>query len=140
MEIGEVVRMLRKQAGYSQDKLAYSIPGYDGGNLSRFERGVQSIDLDKLKAIAATLNTTLAEMFAIAESATYNDTAPGQPTLTAEIDELVTQYIHADERGRDSIMGIARIQTEKQAIKNLPKAHDGNTAKSSLAKKRAKKR
>lgn len=135
MEIGEVVRILRKQARLSQDELAGPIRGYDGGNLSRFENGEQSIHLDKLKAIATHLNTTLAEMFAIAESKSYSAEIKEPPgkylskkstnRLTNEIDELISHYIHADQRGRDSIMGIARIQTEKHAIKDLQKAHDG---------------
>ncbi|MEW8027817.1 MAG: helix-turn-helix transcriptional regulator [Candidatus Thiodiazotropha sp.] len=150
MDIGEVVRILRKQAKLSQDELAGPIRGYDGGNLSRFENSEQSIHLDKLKAIATLLNTNLAEMFAIAETKPYRNgikepsgkylSKKSTNRLTNEIDELISHYIHADQRGRNSIMGIARIQTEKHAIKGLQNAHDGEAVSpTSTNKKKAEK-
>ncbi|MCG8004673.1 MAG: helix-turn-helix domain-containing protein [Candidatus Thiodiazotropha lotti] len=135
MEIGEVVKLLRKQAGYTQEKVAMNIPGYDGANLSRFERGRQSIDLDKLKIIAATLNMSLSDIFAIAESdIPYLQTGKSDPKqinsdqsqLSTELNELISHYTRADQRGRDSILSIARIQNDKLLIKNLPKSHDGD--------------
>lgn len=133
MEIGAAVKILRKQLGYTQEDLVLNVPGYDGANLSRFERGLQSIDLDKLKSIASTLNVSLSDIFALSESEGLTDLQKsgksGTSRLSTEINELVTHYTCADPRGRDSILSIARIQTDKRAIKNLPRSHDGDTKK-----------
>lgn len=64
-KIGTVVRTLRKQAGMSLEALANEI-GYDQGNLSKLERGLQLTDDVKLNAIAKALSTSLAEMLRMA--------------------------------------------------------------------------
>lgn len=65
--LGEVVRARRKALGLTLEAVANQIPGYDAGNLSRFERGMGSIHLDKLDAIAAVLQLSVGEMYAMRE-------------------------------------------------------------------------
>jgi len=63
--LGDVVRERRKALGLTLEKVANEIPDYDAGNLSRFERNVSSLQLEKLDALAAALRTTPAELFAL---------------------------------------------------------------------------
>lgn len=55
LKIGAVVRRLRKQSGLTLQALSDLIPGYDTGNLSRFERDEQGIEPEKLRLIAEIL-------------------------------------------------------------------------------------
>lgn len=67
MRIGAVVRMLREQRGMTLAALADQVDGYDAGNLSRYERGLQDIDSTKLAKIAEVLGTTVGKLYLLAE-------------------------------------------------------------------------
>lgn len=62
--LGSVIRRRRKEAGLKLDQVADQIPGYDAGNLSRFERGQQDITEDKLHKLAEILATNVADLYA----------------------------------------------------------------------------
>ncbi|WP_261921805.1 helix-turn-helix domain-containing protein [Shewanella sp. NFH-SH190041] len=66
--IGDAVRLARKHRKMTMEQVAVLVPGYDGGNLSRFERNKQDIAKDKLAAVASALNTTVAALYMVAES------------------------------------------------------------------------
>lgn len=67
--LGTVIRELREQRGLTQGELADAPDvDLDAGNLSRFERGLQSIALPKLEAIAKCLGVAMSEIYAQAES------------------------------------------------------------------------
>jgi len=74
MEIGQVIRALRQKRGETLERVALEA-GTDAGNLSRIERGVQQPSMELLRAIAATLQTTVATLHACAEDKSYS---PGQ--------------------------------------------------------------
>jgi transcriptional regulator with XRE-family HTH domain len=80
--LGPAVRNLRKMRSLTLEEVANQVEGYDSGNMSRFERGVQSIDSDKLKAIAAIFGTTVSEIYSLAE-ALESATTPGESTSVA---------------------------------------------------------
>lgn len=63
MHIGNVIRRCRKAKGISLAELASHVPGYDAGNLSRFETGKQDIPYTKLKALADALGMKLSDLF-----------------------------------------------------------------------------
>lgn len=66
-KIGEVIRLIRKDKGLTIAEVADLIPGYDAGNLSRFERGEQDIAKDKLDALSAILNVSISNIYKMAE-------------------------------------------------------------------------
>lgn len=66
------MRRLRTAKGLTLEGLANAVPGYDAGNLSRFERGRQSIDDEKLNIIAAALETPVSEIYREAEGLSSN--------------------------------------------------------------------
>ncbi|MCP4304681.1 MAG: helix-turn-helix transcriptional regulator [bacterium] len=87
MTTGPIVKQLRKNAGLTQSGLADQIAGYDAGNLSRFERGIQGIENDKLAAIAAVLKTTLANIYALAEPNHLGDASKNTPVVSQSAEE-----------------------------------------------------
>ena len=66
MNIGKVIRALRTGRGESLEKLALDV-GTDASNLSRIERGLQQPSEEALRAIAGALETSVAELYALAE-------------------------------------------------------------------------
>ncbi|WP_167404920.1 XRE family transcriptional regulator [Vibrio penaeicida] len=65
--VGNIVRQLRMSQNMTLPELADNIEGYDGGNLSRFERGLQGISEDKLKSIADYFGLTISRLYNMAE-------------------------------------------------------------------------
>jgi transcriptional regulator with XRE-family HTH domain len=63
MHIGQVIRSLREQKEWSQEKLALEA-GMGTSHISRIERGERRLPTSRLDAIAAALSTTPAAMFA----------------------------------------------------------------------------
>lgn len=61
--LGEVVHDYRKQKGYTLESLVLDIEGYDASNLSRFERGIQGISLDKLRLVAKALGVPVSKLY-----------------------------------------------------------------------------
>jgi len=66
MEIGKIIRAIRKQRGETLEQLAFAI-GTDPSNLSRIERGVQQPSSESLRMIAEAFDTTVAAIYASAE-------------------------------------------------------------------------
>lgn len=89
MNIGKVIRALRTERGDSLEKLAFEV-GTDASNLSRIERGLQQPSEDVLKAIAAALQSSVAELYALAEGRRL---AAGKSSST----------IHPDDLARDAV-------------------------------------
>jgi transcriptional regulator with XRE-family HTH domain len=69
MNIGQVIRALRKKRDETLEQLAFAI-GTDPSNLSRIERGVQQPSAESLRLISASLETTVATLYASAEGVT----------------------------------------------------------------------
>lgn len=55
VEIGNRIRSLRLARGLTIRQLAAAAGGYDPGNLSRIERGIQAFSTDSLQSIANAL-------------------------------------------------------------------------------------
>ena len=89
MNIGKVIRALRTERGDSLETLAFEV-GTDASNLSRIERGLQQPSEDVLKAIAAALQSSIAELYALAEGRTF---ATG----------WTSSEVHPDDLARDAV-------------------------------------
>jgi SOS-response transcriptional repressor LexA len=61
--LGQVVRDRRKALHLTLEDVANQIPGYDAANLSRFERGLNSIQIEKLDQLAAALHIRPADLY-----------------------------------------------------------------------------
>jgi len=58
---GELVRIARKECGVSQEELA-GLAGIDRSYMSRIERGIVSISLEKVYLIANALNCEISDL------------------------------------------------------------------------------
>ena len=66
MQIGQVIRSLRIDKGWSQEKLALDA-GMGTSYVSRIERGERRLPTSRLDAIAAALGTSATAVYAMAE-------------------------------------------------------------------------
>lgn len=70
-EIGQVIKQLRVEKNMSQAVLAEKI-GVATPNISRYEKGTQGIEFEKLPLLAEALDIKLSELFAKAEGQPLN--------------------------------------------------------------------
>lgn len=63
MHIGQIIRSLREQRGWSQEKLALDA-GMGTSHVSRIERGERRLPTSRLDALATALGTTSAAVYA----------------------------------------------------------------------------
>ncbi|MDO8369880.1 MAG: helix-turn-helix transcriptional regulator [Candidatus Nitrotoga sp.] len=68
MNIGKIIRAVRKKRGETLEQLAFAIKS-DPSNLSRIERGVQQPSPESLRMIASALGTTVSALHAAVEGA-----------------------------------------------------------------------
>lgn len=66
MHIGQIIRALRQEMEWSQERLAHEAD-LDTSEVSRFERGQRRLPTTKLEVIAKALGTTPAALYAMAE-------------------------------------------------------------------------
>lgn len=66
MQIGQIIRSLREEKGWPQEKLAFEA-GLETSHLSRIERGERRLAIEALDSLAAALGTSPAAIYAIRE-------------------------------------------------------------------------
>ena len=96
--IGQTIRRLRKERGFSQETLAYESE-VNRSHLSTIERGLQLPTLDTLFKLAEALNTSAAQILAMAEG--------GDEALTEGMTEspaLPSRYLEDSEQELRQIM------------------------------------
>lgn len=89
MNIGKVIRALRTEQGQSLETVALDV-GTDASNLSRIERGLQQPSEEALRAIAAALKSSVAELYALAEGETL---AKSRSTMGLQPADLVKDAV-----------------------------------------------
>ncbi len=85
MEIGQIIRSLREERGWSQEKLAFDA-GLETSHLSRIERGERRLAIDALDSLATALGSSPAAMFAMREGLAL------PPSVTADDGDLIVDY------------------------------------------------
>jgi transcriptional regulator with XRE-family HTH domain len=80
MHIGQVIRSLRENKGWSQEKLALDA-GMTTSHISRIERGERRLPTSRLDALAAALGMSSTTVYAMSE---------GLPLPPADTDPLDT--------------------------------------------------
>lgn len=66
MHIGQIIRSLREEKGWSQEKLALDA-GMGTSHVSRIERGERRLPTSRLDTLAVALGTTPAAVYAMLE-------------------------------------------------------------------------
>ena len=85
MHIGQIIRSLREQKGWSQEKLALDA-GMGTSHVSRIERGERRLPTSRLDALATALGTTPAAVYAELEG------LPPPPGATNKDGNLKVDY------------------------------------------------
>jgi len=107
MSLGQALKKLRKQKGYTLAELARKTDSYVG-NLSRIERDVARPSLDLLYRISEALNFSLAEVFTISE--------PGSKEQDPDQVALNTIFISLLEKDRELLVAFAKLLQERATL------------------------
>lgn len=70
--LGLAIKTRRESLGMTQEQLGELI-GVDRGNVSRYEKGVNAPEIQRLELLATALKTTLSELFASAKDGGFID-------------------------------------------------------------------
>ncbi len=123
--LGEIVKELRKSKGFTLAELADNVEGYDAGNLSRFENNKQEIAPDKLKLIAAALNTTVGNIYNLSEGKTSLHAKQDVMQYEAQDLSKYTVNLNSEERQQFKEMCshfVSLSKKERQLILELTNA------------------
>lgn len=107
MTIGNRIRMLREELGYSQDQLAKMLGYKSRSTINKIELGINDITQSKISAFAEVLNTTPAFLLGI-------DTKNETPTLSDEDKRLVDMFDKLDDQGKDYMLKFIQTLIDSQ--------------------------
>ena len=82
-DLGQKIKAIRKQKGFSQEQLA-DLVGYKVGTISKYEQGYRIPDIGMLRKIAAALECNLSELAGVTDEA-INE--------TIRFEEAIESYI-----------------------------------------------
>lgn len=108
-EVGRRLTLARKRLDLTLQEVCDRVPSL-GGNpskLGNYEKGRRMPDLDTLKAIAQVLQTDAAWLATLIDE---------EPDRRASL--LIQYYQNSDERGKDSIMRTAEVQSRYEKSMN----------------------
>ena len=108
MNIAELIRKYRKQAGLTQKELAAAL-GIAPQNISVYETGQRIPKPDTLKRIAAALNVSFIEFFKAYQPELYID-----PVDAAFIDQFANAGLNIDTLTNDMIIDFNALNREGQ--------------------------
>jgi transcriptional regulator with XRE-family HTH domain len=98
MEIGHVIKTLRNARQINQTALAAELgDDYNQSNISRIERGAQTLDLNQLFIIARALDVAPSDILKLAET----------PTDDSRWRRYLSLYAKLSDRQIDAILGLA---------------------------------
>ena len=119
MNIGQVIRAVRKKRGETLEQLAFAIKS-DPSNLSRIERGVQQPSPESLRMIASALGTTVSALpVAVegAESPAHDTTellGADESDFTAEAIQLRQLFRTLTTDNQRTLLEIAKVLNRLQ--------------------------
>jgi SOS-response transcriptional repressor LexA len=123
MDIGQIIRSARKAKKLSLEELAHRI-GSDSGNLSRFERGLQSTTPEKLKLLMATLDIKLTAQQQM-DTVLYSDPNNVMGTYQPMRETRLFPLISWEEVGRFTEMPV-KIGSSHRMIESTENAGHGS--------------
>jgi transcriptional regulator with XRE-family HTH domain len=119
MNIGQIIRAVRKQRGETLEQLAFAIKS-DPSNLSRIERGVQQPSPESLRMIASALDTTVSALHAAVEGAESTSTnatellGGDESDFTSEAIQLRQHFRTLTADNQRALLEIAKVLNRLQ--------------------------
>lgn len=110
MEVGMVIRRLRKSLGKTLEWLA-AMTGADAANVSRIERGLQGYTPEWLESAAKALGTTASALLSEAEGNSGSVIARGGTLNMSDEQEMLVEY----RKLRGSARGLVRLMIAEMA-------------------------
>ncbi len=83
MHIGQIIRALREERGWSQETLGFEAD-MATSHVSRIERGQRRLPTTRLERIATALGMTAADIYALAEGKPPPSATPGAGDATVD--------------------------------------------------------
>lgn len=105
MEIGKVIRQIRKARGLTLEEVAGKIDA-DTGNLSRVERGLQNHTPEMIDKLAKVFGVKVSAMYAISEGADPSETpahTPAKP-INPVVADFEWTYNNVNDTGKDVLL------------------------------------
>lgn len=112
--LGERLRSARAERGWTQAELAQRVGERSTSVISNWEKGNCNPDINKLIALCKALQVTPAYLL---------NYKPSPRDLAPEIESIIDELIYLDERGRNLVKTIVKIEYDRV------KAGTGNVAK-----------
>ncbi len=91
MNIGEHMRFLREENGYSLKKVEM-LTGIDNGNLSRYERNLNIPNIELCIKLAKLYNVSLDELVGENEDYIHRSLSPSAPELSSDEKKLLDNF------------------------------------------------
>ena len=119
MNIGNVIRAIRKERGETLEQLAFAIKS-DPSNLSRIERGLQQPSPESLRLIASALRTTVTALHAAVEGTEYSAHQPTKllgadpADFTEEAIQLRQHFRTLTPENQRALLEIAKVLSRLQ--------------------------
>ncbi len=116
MHIGKIIKRRRLSVEWTQEELA-TRAGIDTSNVSRIERGRQSLTEDTLKALSDAFGIPASELMAEAEviENIEKDPISGRNSMESEEREFLRYYLRLSQSSRSALRQIA-----SEMARNLP--------------------
>jgi phage repressor protein C with HTH and peptisase S24 domain len=120
-EIGSVIKFHRKRLGLTLTQLQ-DRTGINNGNLSKIERGQQSLTNDSMKAISKAFGMSLSDLFS-AQQSTLRQNAQTKPRSYPFVSDFET----VDKIPRDEFVSLPSITTSIDATRGGIKIEQDHT-------------
>lgn len=123
MEIGEVIRQIRKSRGLTLEEVAGKIDA-DTGNLSRVERGLQNHTPEMIDKLAKVFGVKVSAMYAISEGADPSvmpSHTPAKP-VNPVVAEFEWAYNNVNDAGKAFLLSSIHAAKAGFMVKQKSKA------------------
>lgn len=120
MHIGQVIRSLREDKGWSQEKLALDA-GMATSHVSRIERGERRLPTNRLDALAAALGTSATTVYAMVEGLPIPQSDSSQIDIctadqSPEAVELRKTFRKLSQPSRLLVVDFAQMLAKRSAV------------------------
>ena len=128
MQIGMVIRELRREQGKTLEEVAFAADT-DASNLSRIERGLQQCSADSLARIASALGVSISDLYLRKESGTLRVqevVLPKRAKLPVD-EELQMRFQTLTQDNRELALAFIQLLARRQSASKVTPLERGAT-------------
>lgn len=117
MQIGQIIRALRQEKGWSQERLALDLE-MTTSYVSRIERGERQLSTELLERMAQALGTSVTGIYALAEGRSLKDAAVAEKPIEIDYSDsglkLRKLFRQLSEDERELLIEFARLLVKRR--------------------------